>query len=196
MILAWVVGLAQAVPVLGGAVGWESPVGQPWIGVEGALWADQVEGWAPVGRALVAVGARGPQPLAVVELGALRVVPAEGGRVRVGAAARLGFGGAEFAFPLPVRAPSEGKGGLGFYPAGLAMLEFEWGEVAPFSLGVRAGPGSALASNWCVGEPTPACLTWHLGLVGGIYARKRFEGGLVIEAVGGSTASLLVGRAF
>lgn len=184
-------GLAHAAPVTSLAVGWEGTVGRPWAGLEAALWADQAQGWAPAGRVVLGGNLGGPQPLIAVEAGAVRVVPAEGAVVRVGAAFRV------LAIRSDMHMPTSlGETSWGLLPAGLAWLEFTWEEPVAFSLGVRAGPGSQRSTEWCLGEPSPACTTWHAGLVGGIYLRKRWDSGLAVELTGGSTANLSVGRAW
>lgn len=184
-------------PVLGVAGGFDLPTEEPWVGFEAALHPDNTKGFAPVARLDAAWGFGEGRPMFIVDAGFSVVIPEDEAVVRLGALVRPVMLYTETRLPLQLGDPTEGPA-FGLAPSAQALIEFEWktGE-APITAGVRGGIGSFATDITCdINDPDPArCISWYPGFAAGFVGRKRFENGLSVELIVGTTSSLTIGRA-
>lgn len=173
------------------AGGYDFPTSEPWSGVELALHPTQTQGFAMSARLAPAWGFIEGQPLLFGEVGVHGVLPSEDATIRLGVVARVVGLHAEQGVPVGL------ESGLGVAPAGLASLEFEWGEQTPFTFGVRGGLGAAMYDTQCEDDADrPACLSWSTAFIGGFHARVRTPSGFAAEAQLGPVSQLSIGWAF
>ena len=171
---------------------------QPWAGLDLALFPGQDYRGALHGRITPGWGLLDRAPLAAAELGGTWAVPNDEAVLRVGLAARLGMLYAEYPVGLALGDPGrEGEPALGLLPGGVALVEFEWGEEAPFTLRVSGGLTSQASVVSCGSNRTYVeCLGWRTGFLGGFSARGRLRNGLFGEVLAGPSLSALVGYGF
>lgn len=195
MILISLVQAAYAgAAVLSAAGGFDMPTDQPWSGVEIALHATNTKGFAPIARFAPAYGFGDRGPIAFGELGLLAVLPEDEAVLRAGLAVRPTFLYAQERMPVGFGDPENGRI-FGITPAVYGVIEFEFHPESPWTLGIRGGPASTASDYQCeVDNPDlPTCLTWHVGFGGGFEVRKRWESGLALDAILGTTTQLSVG---
>ncbi len=188
---------AGAVALAAGG-GYDLLTAQPWTGLDVALHPSQDHGFAGIGRIQGWYGFADRAPLGSIELGGVFVVPNPEAVIRAG----LLFRGTPIytEYPASVRpfgagAPDAPK--VGFLPGALALVEFEWGTEAPFTLRLAGGSQPQAGAVACNdGDVLNECVSWAGGFVGGISARYRTKGGLFGEAWAGPSPSLVVGYAF
>jgi hypothetical protein len=177
--------------------GFDAATEQPWAGLDLALFPSQDHGFAAFGRVNGGYGfADGP--LGALELGGAFVIPNEEAVVRLGLAGRIAGIYTDYRAPIPVgAAPSDGDPAPGLLPGGMLVVEFEWGDEAPFTLRGAGGVGSTAAAVPCDGlDVFYQCIGWRPGFLGGISARGRLKNGLFLEALGGPSLQALVGYGF
>lgn len=178
--------------------GYDLVTSQPWTGLDLALHPSQDHGFAAIGRVQSWYGFADRAPLGSLELGGTFVVPHDEAIIRAG----LLFRGTVIytEYPAAVRPFGPGAAGdpaLGLLPGGMALVEFEWGTEAPFTLRLAGGTQSQAGATAC--DPSDVldqCVSWGGGFIGGLSARYRTKGGLYAEAWAGPSPSLVVGYAF
>jgi hypothetical protein len=171
---------------------------QPWAGLDLALFPGQDKGFAAHGRLTSGWGFIDGAPLGALELGATGVIPNDEAILRLGFAARMGALYAEYPVGLTIGAlGAEGAPALGLLPGGEMLVEFEWGDEAPFTLRVAAGITSQASALYCGSNGSyDECLGWRPGFLGGVSARGRLKNGLFGEILGGPSLYALVGYGF
>ncbi len=197
MLLLSLVTVARAGAVgIGVGGGYDLITDQPWTGLDVALHPTQDHGFAGIGRIQGWYGFADRAPLGSLELGGVFVVPNPEAVIRAGLLFR---GTAVYTeYPASVRPFGPGQPDapkVGFLPGGMALVEFEWGTEAPFTLRLAGGTqsqGSACSDTAILED----CVKWAGGFIGGISARYRTKGGLYAEAWAGPSPSLVVGYAF
>jgi hypothetical protein len=170
---------------------------QWWSGLDLALNPSQDHGIAAFGRIQGGYGFT-DGPLGAIEVGATGVVPNEQALIRFGGLVRSGAIYAEYPGAVrPFGVGSKGDPAFGLLPGAELLVEFEWGDVAPFTLRIAGGTGSEAAMEQC--EPTDTtydCVSWSPGILFGISARGRLKNGLYGEAVLGPSPSVALGYGF
>ncbi|MBA2319897.1 MAG: hypothetical protein H0V89_01970, partial [Deltaproteobacteria bacterium] len=175
--------------------GFDSPTEQPWVGLDLALFPGHARGVAAHGRLTGGYGFADESPLGIVELGFTGVIPNDEAIVRLGLAARFEGIYTEYGAAVALGAlGAEGDPAFGLIPGGMLLLEFEWGEEAPFT--VRASGGASSIAVQCGLETNDDCIGWRGGFLGGISARGRLKSGIFLEAAAGPSVSALVGYGF
>lgn len=189
-----------ALPAYGGAVttsanaGWDFRDSALWSGVELAIHPTNTEGTAFIGRLNPSWGFSDEQPRVLGEFGFATVVPQkEQATVRAGLVAQVLYTRAQHTMPI-VLSSDELYSGL--VPAGMGLVEFEYGENWRYAIGARAGVGPEITNIYCDSEIEPSCLRWTAGFAGGFYARMRLSGGFAAELAVGPSSSLAVGWAW
>jgi hypothetical protein len=181
--------------VLSASGGFDGPTAQPWTGLELALHPTHDHGVAPIGRIVPAFGFGDREPMVFSEFGLAVVLPNEEAIVRLGAVVRPVWMYSHAPMPIEFAPPSAERQTPGVNLGGMALIEFEWGQEAPFTVGFKGGFGSSGSDIVCgPSDVDPAaCITWHPGFIGGFMSRARLKNGLSAEVMLGPLTSLSVG---
>jgi hypothetical protein len=172
------------------------PTDNAWTGLEVAVHPTHTSGYAFIGKFDMTYGFKDATPIAFLEGGPSIIIPEDEAIVRVAILTRLGMLSAPY--PLAIRPGGTpqvgGRQQFGVVPGVMASLEFEWGDVAPYTVGFKGGVGSSAVDGGCADGVDPAyCITWAPAFIGGFYGRFRMKNGLAAELIVGPTASLSIG---
>ena len=157
-----------------------------------------MKGFAALGRIQGGYGFADQAPIGALEIGGTFVVPNDEAIIRAGLVAKATAIYTEY--PAAVRPFGVGLPGdpaVGLLPGAMVIVEFEWGDVQPFTLRLAGGTQSQAGAIQCFStDVNYECVKWSGGFIGGLEARYRAKNGLFGEAWVGPSPSLVVGFAF
>jgi hypothetical protein len=185
--------------VISAAGGLDYLTQSPWTGLDLAFHASNPRGWEPIGRVTPSWGLKDDTVVVFAELGAVHTIPNDQATIRAGLVSRwVSYMGA---YVLPIQPGGLPRAGeppqWGVVPGGYALLEFDMGEVSPFTIGFHAGVGSAVADYGCTADSDPTgCLYWDPAFIGGFVTRYRHKSGFVLDTRFGPSARLGLGWSF
>lgn len=178
------------------AGGWDFRSDDLWSGVDVSLVPTRTEGVELIGRISPGYGFIEQQPRLGADLGFVGVIPQRQATVRLGLVAEGLLTRARYRMPLNLASNEDGSTGI--IPAGMGLIEFEYGDSFRYTVGARAGVGSEVTNILCgwLAFEDPSCLAWAPGFAGGFVGRIRWEKGFAAEVFAGPTMRLSVGYAW
>jgi hypothetical protein len=182
--------------VTAAAGGWDFRSDDLWSGVDISWVPTRTQGFEVFGRVTPAWGFFEQQPRLGADIGLVGVLPHPEATVRLGLVAEGLL--TRLTHSVPLTLAQNGDVRTGVIPAGMGVVEFEYGDRMRYTLGARAGVGSEVSNALCgyLAFVDDECLTWSPGFAGGFVGRLRLENGFATELFVGPTSRLSVGYAW